>query len=1639
MSLKNLADKLYPIFIKNFPTDSVCKIFLSTSDMKTRAVVQNAAENSPADAWNIALEKLKKILQSEKIEPKILRADWVTSSEKMTWQDFNKLLGETRRNYFRRGLALDSDYKIAFTETEMNANYMMYKDGKEGSKNCIFRQNYADEYCEKRFGCKFPTPEQNQTVELFETCGAFIQEDEEPKIITGKNIYAGRRDVSVIDEETFLKLAKSGANYLARQIQKNGRYIYGHYPCFDRVVPGYNSLRHFSSTFAMLDVYGAYKKMPPMKLGKAIINALDYAAKHFIEYRTLGNGIEAAYVNDSGEIKLGANGVALLALVKYSELMHTKKYLPLMNALANGIISMQNPDGSFVHVLNTEDFSVKEPFRIVYYDGEAVFGMMRLFSITKDERLLQASELAFQRFIATNHWQNHDHWLSYAVNELTLYQPDEKYFEFGINNFLSFLPFVYHRDTQFPTLMELMMAADTMLERMKKMPEMAKLLERVNLNDFYAAMEKRAENLLNGFFWPELAMFYDKPETIVGSFFIRHHAFRVRIDDVEHFLSGFVAYCRYLERRKNLPAPVPSQELLNGTAEGTGLFNIQSTEKNSIAVESSETEKISAETKSLETSEKIFSLSEVENIDTEKFKKVFAEKNCEVLFMLRDIKKNATGLEMSSFRRAKLFKNYLGIDVKLATNFYQNQFSKNLAHYGLDNEIWNMYDYFQGIDRKNFEPLQAEIPSIKTGWKSEKVDNGLRIFDENGQRVMFAVFNEDDKKLDYINYFWGNKKYRRDTYDELGFLSLRQTLDINNGKQLEASYFNPNGTVALREFYKIVDDKEIFLHAELFERESCIPRVFYTKEDMVSHWILSVTSDKEHNFILIGERPTNYAQTYTDIKSKALTNVYVFHQMHNVHSIQSGDALNPKVITRYKCIKDRNFRVDGIVACTERQREDISRDYHLKNVFMIPHAMKEFAPSAVAKDPFKIVLVGRLSPDKGQDYAIEAFNIVSRAMPQAHLHFYGIGSTGKELQKKITELGLNNRIFLEGFAKNVADVYHSAALSICTSRIEGFSMANQESLQMGCPVVSFDCRYGPSDMIQDGVNGFLVPPGDVKALAEKIILILQNPELRQKLSENAPETVQKYSRPAVAKQWADLFTKFLTDDSSAESENSAKIFYGGDVNIGRRLHFRVNEVDSQFIGISEMEKADLRVVNLECVIATQGEQGVDKGEGGPYYFHARPEQTNILTNAGIDVVLTANNHTGDYGRAALLEQQTYLNAAGILHLGSGKNFDEAIKPLYKKVKGLTVAFFSVDATMSPFASDENTPGTAYISIKNPEFWEKIFKDRIREAHEKADLVFVAPHWGVNGVARVDEKLKTVGRLLIDLGADAVLGCHAHLLHGVENYKERPIIYDAGNFLFDIRGSKYGKGGCFSLEISANGVEKVKFVPVILKYGQTVRADEVQAAEIDRSFIELCDEFYTASIIKNDGTIDMLFSPPVRDKIKIASADGSEEIIKRSLLQPLTEPRPEWTVEKVPDEMVIPPKNFGALKLVGYHIPPECKVMKKRQMLYVETYWTIDETVNEDCRLTILGVPVGKSDMPNYGAGMTHEFCDWMWPVNRWKPGIIYRERFGLRPPETRLLVNGDLQIQIKVDIGEESFESVQDAELIKLQLPNVSK
>jgi hypothetical protein len=130
-----------------------------------------------------------------------------------------------------------------------------------------------------------------------------------------------------------------------------------------------------------------------------------------------------------------------------------------------------------------------------------------------------------------------------------LHDPDPSYFRFGVRNVKEYLEFIAGRVTTFPTLLELCCATRLLIRQALTEPALRHTLAGLDLPAFVRAMEARAQYLANGYFFPEVAMYFRNPAKITGSFFIRHHGFRVRIDDVEHYLSGLIAYRAYLEDR----------------------------------------------------------------------------------------------------------------------------------------------------------------------------------------------------------------------------------------------------------------------------------------------------------------------------------------------------------------------------------------------------------------------------------------------------------------------------------------------------------------------------------------------------------------------------------------------------------------------------------------------------------------------------------------------------------------------------------------------------------------------------------------------------------------------------------------------------------------------------------------------------------------------------------------------------------------------------------------------------------------------------------------------------------------------------------------------------------------------------------
>lgn len=519
----------------------------------------------------ILIEKINK-LSAKFASPLIwLRLEWIMQASSTTWRKLQQDLKRFKRNYYRSGVAFIGVREpwLLVTEMELNANACLYA-GNTVSHAKVNTSN-LQVYLKARHGSsQIPTFTDDLPLIRFNSAGVFIDSKlGECHNLETKPRNKGHRILPPLSAKSTKPIIERSTHYLARQVQASGQYIYGHFPCFGRTINTYNSLRHASSTYALIEGYEACRDFGNSALndiskeaGKSSVipatpslsqiqNDIDKAMGYLV-HRLIQTYDDKAYVIDTaGEIKLGANAVAILALVKYLQVFgNTPKaetYYALAEKLALGIVAMQQEDGSFVHVLHNKDLTVKAKHRIIYYDGEAAFALMRLYGLTKDERWIDCVARAFDYFIAAKHYEAHDHWLSYCSNELIIYKPEKKYFQFAVDNVKGYVNFIKTRITTFPTLLELSMAFHNMLMTLEDYPEFYDVLEGFDVQEFYEALHARANQLLNGFFFPEMAMFYKLPQTILHGFFIRHHSFRVRIDDVEHYLSGLVAYQKFLQ------------------------------------------------------------------------------------------------------------------------------------------------------------------------------------------------------------------------------------------------------------------------------------------------------------------------------------------------------------------------------------------------------------------------------------------------------------------------------------------------------------------------------------------------------------------------------------------------------------------------------------------------------------------------------------------------------------------------------------------------------------------------------------------------------------------------------------------------------------------------------------------------------------------------------------------------------------------------------------------------------------------------------------------------------------------------------------------------------------------------------------
>jgi poly-gamma-glutamate capsule biosynthesis protein CapA/YwtB (metallophosphatase superfamily) len=271
----------------------------------------------------------------------------------------------------------------------------------------------------------------------------------------------------------------------------------------------------------------------------------------------------------------------------------------------------------------------------------------------------------------------------------------------------------------------------------------------------------------------------------------------------------------------------------------------------------------------------------------------------------------------------------------------------------------------------------------------------------------------------------------------------------------------------------------------------------------------------------------------------------------------------------------------------------------------------------------------------------------------------------------------------------------------------------------------------------------------------------------------------------------------------------------GDIMLDRSMghHLRQGKLDYPFYEVAHwFHAADLTIGNLESALGDTGEP-----EPKAYPFRAPPEAAEALARAGFDIVSLANNHGMDYGPEALLQGINLLHAAGVVPIGAGADETAAYAPHITSVNGLSLAIFGyVNVPVEWRGFDTKTwtatadsPGLAWATV------EQVQAD-VSAVRDDVDLVIVVLHSGYEYVDPPSPIQMDLSWAAVDAGANLVIGHHAHILQGIEFYRDGVIVYGLGNFVFEIDGPP--ETAVLYAWLDANGVREIELLPAIIQFG-----------------------------------------------------------------------------------------------------------------------------------------------------------------------------------------------------------------------------
>lgn len=485
-----------------------------------------------------------------------------------------------------------------------------------------------------------------------------------------------------------------------------------------------------------------------------------------------------------------------------------------------------------------------------------------------------------------------------------------------------------------------------------------------------------------------------------------------------------------------------------------------------------------------------------------------------------------SSIEIAEVKRLKIF-DELNQPASIITLEYNHDHAEAEEKLGVEGRVINLFQYFQKLDYNYDNEFNDElIKNILTKQNYIIKDN--------------LAFKDGKKRIHVV--LKGQRLYSANYYDHFGFLDHTDYYDAgclsytdfyeDKGRKVVTQYYDNSGKPVLTYYYRGGENNYPVLTMIKLDFQNTT--ILFDNLSELYAYFLDKIIEKDPKAVFINDRSEVTLDAFKIMKNKFIPKYQVFHSALTVTGRLDSDLFEV-----YKPIKKmlENGILSGVISSTKNEAMDAAELFSTKHSYAIPvtYLDKETLETRFPFEnrvPGKLISVARLSSVKRLDHIIKTVAYLHEEFPFISLDIYGYedsannNATPNYLRKLVEDKHAEDYVHFCGYKNDLANVYKTADLEVLTSQFEGFAMALLEAQGYGCPVVSYDIDYGPSEIVSDGKSGKLIPPASTASLYRVIKELLDNREKLKYFSENAQTSVEQYSFDSIKNKWY----KFLKNE-----------------------------------------------------------------------------------------------------------------------------------------------------------------------------------------------------------------------------------------------------------------------------------------------------------------------------------------------------------------------------------------------------------------------------------------------------------------------------------------------------------------------------